>query len=241
MEALPPLVVRAHRPGRVLGVSVAAVVLLVILLLLAYWFGREGPGSPVAALQSERAGMAAEMEDLRERNAALQDRIAVLERTSQIDREASLQIVETLKSLQDSTLDLREELSFYQDIVGSTARGTGLTVQSMRLRQETEEQSRYRFKLVLTSNARGDTVYEGVVEISVSGQHDGVARRLHLAELSGDPEAKPAFRFSHFQRLEGVLVLPAGFTPQRLSLEISVQSNPKSQLEKSFEWADLFG
>ncbi len=81
--------------------------------------------SQIQALEKERLALEAERETLRKR-------VALLERSSQIDREAALQLSGELKSEQEERLKLVNELALLKRIVSSSVTTEGLYVQGFR-------------------------------------------------------------------------------------------------------------
>ena len=72
------------------------------------------------------------------------------------------------------------------------------------------------------------------MEFAVEGVRDGKLTTLNWDELHQKPDA-PAqdYSFRYFQRLGGSVILPAGFTPQRV--EVTLRGSGAS-VEQAFDW-----
>lgn len=64
-----------------------------------------------------RAQLEAELMELREENAQLRERVVLAERSSQINQQAAMEVKRNLTALQDELLALRQEVTFYRNIV----------------------------------------------------------------------------------------------------------------------------
>jgi len=48
-----------------------------------------------------------------------------------------------------------------------------------------------------------------------------------------------AYTFRYFQELEQEVILPIGFTPDRIDVEISPQDPKGEQILESFQWSEI--
>ena len=234
------LVIRPHDPWR----RIATLVLLLAILLLAGWllygYGRAQAGFDNAELIAERDRLAEQLRRLERENTELRGRNTVLNRTIQIDRQAYAQVEQSLKELQDELLELREEVVFYRGIVAPAETARGLNVTSFKLEPIDQERA-YRFKLVLTQLKQNDRVVRGKARIYVDGIVDGVRRQLGLKGLSGGVLDDLRVRFRFFQNIEGDIVLPEGFVPSRVVVEVLPLGKGAVRLKKAFDWSEVIG
>ncbi|MCI0401763.1 MAG: hypothetical protein L0Y67_00805 [Gammaproteobacteria bacterium] len=234
------LVVKSHRPARIAVLLALGIVVLGMMVwyLLDYsrWryiYGEMADSRNQKILWEINRSLEAETTRLRER-------VAILERAGEVEKRAGNDVQETLKLLQDEIFDLREELSFYQGIVIATGTAKGLTVQGLYLEPLGQEQH-YRYKLVLTHVAKSDRVAEGMVDMVVEGDLGGVSKRFRLQEIADHTPVDLSFRFKYFHKLEGAMVLPAGFQPRRVFVELHPKDKTQSKVERVFDWPELAG
>ncbi len=219
-----------------------ALALLLVAALLAMWlsyeYGRRQAGFDSMAAARQRDALRQTIEDLEAQNQALSSRIAILQQASEVDRHAYEEVEQTLRTLQDEILEMREEVTFYRGIVGPADVNSGLQVQSFMARQNDQDNG-YHFRLIMVQYGRQTRAVRGIVRVSLSGIQDGVQRRLGLNELGDPGRAQLKFRFRYFQELNGDIVLPEGFVPIQVILNIIPQGKGAKPSEKTFNWSDV--
>ncbi len=234
----PRLIVKSHRPSRAWVLRGLLAAGVVIAAYLIYEFGRMDGGFRTVAAASEESVLKARILDLEQRNSALRERIALVETSRDIDEEAYKQVEYRLTELQAQILKQREELEFYRGIVSPADGASGLKIQEFRIVSGAED-SLFRLRLVLVQAMKHDRRVSGVVNVSVDGARDGQPVRLTLAELTpteGDSGAL-AYSFRYFQNFEHDVVLPEGFLPDRVNIEISPKGRSARTIRQSYDWA----
>jgi len=221
-----------------------AVFLLTIMLSTTVWFLLDE--SHWAFIKS-RVAMGQETRRLWEvnrkldqENKRLNERMIMLERSSQIDNQAAADVHEEMKRLQDEIYKLKEELVFYQGIVTSSGASEGLKIQSLRVVELPEAQN-YHFKLILTHITKDDIVAEGTIEILLEGMQDGAARELNIADVAQTESLDLSFKFRNFKRLAGDMSLPEGFTPRRVNVRLQPKDPKLSVVKRVFNWSEVLG
>lgn len=193
----------------------------------------------VARLEMQRKSMLRENQQLSEENDDLKARVAILERSKQIDSKAYADLDIYLKQLQGEILELREEVAFYRGIVSSNET-KGVLIHTFIVEREGSTDA-YRYSLVLTRNMRNDRLVTGTVNLSVSGEMHGDLKQLSLKEVSDSDSPELKFRFKHFQRLEGRMTLPKGFVPHRVYVKVQTRGKRATDAEKTFDWSRAVG
>lgn len=232
-------VIRPHRPLRRVALVVAAFVALAIVGYLLHLRERSADARDIAALEQERDSLRQQVTELDVRNAAMRERLAILERARQVDGKAYSEVGQHLRSLQDEVLALKEEVAFYRGIV-SAGKEQGLNIQTFVL-DKNGTGNAYRFQLVLTQNMKRAKVVSGTVKLSVTGEQGGQSRRLGLDELSADRARALEFQFKYFQRLEGSFTLPEGFVPRQVHVNATASGKKPKNVEQAFDWQSLVG
>ncbi len=232
-------VVARHRPWRAAAAVLMALGTLLTAVVLAYAYGRAKVSAEYVAARSERdvlgeslAGYVAENEELRRR-------VAILDRASQVDKRAKAAVEKYVIGLQDEIYGLKEEVAFYRGIV-SSRRGKGLNIQSFTVRPGNGVGD-YRYQLVLTRDMKSDKVVSGTVSMAVTGEQGGRARRLSDGELQYGQDRRIQFQFKYFQKIEGSIILPADFAPQRVVVQVIVSGARDAVTEKTFDWPRPIG
>lgn len=193
----------------------------------------------VTRLEMQRKSMLKENEQLTGENDDLKARVAILERSKQIDDKAYADVDTYLKQLRGEILELREEVAFYRGIVSSNET-KGVLIHTFIVEREGSTDA-YRYSLVLTRNMRNDRLVSGTVNLLVSGEMHGDLKQLSLKEVSDSDSSALKFRFKHFQRLEGRMTLPKGFVPHRVVVNVQTRGGRRTDVEKAFDWSRAVG
>jgi hypothetical protein len=227
----PSLVVRSHDPAQRWRV---------LMLWVFAWLASLAVASAGIMLLRDRVSAAADTvarDRLHRDNAGLQQRIAVLERSEQVARAANGDLQQVLRDRQEQISALRADLGFFSRLTGSGARREGLAVQSLHLAPAAEPRV-YNFTVTITQNLKAGQLAGGRARLSVTGTHGGKLATLTWSELAADQDrAGLGFSFKYFQQLKGALMLPAGFTPNRIHAEADA-GGEMGRAEQDFAWSE---
>lgn len=231
------MVVRPHRPLRNGIIYTVLAVLVFATIAGAFEFGRLRAGFNASEVERQRQHREGELAALTQQNRDLRERIAVLERSSEIDREAREQVQENLSAMQDEVLELREQLAFYRGIVSPEDAQAGLRVQSFEIHSGPANDL-YHFRLVLIQAIKHDRRASGQVEVVVHGVRAGEPASIPLRELVTDDMDEMKYSFKYFQDFEGDLRLPADFTPARVDIAVLPGGRASNAIRRTVEWSD---
>jgi hypothetical protein len=214
---------------------------------------------PVRALGRERDALADELANLRQQ-------VVACERVQQIEQERDRSAQAQLKAAQDERLALVKEVSALKRLVSEGARSAvsvqGLTLVAMDgehaggsgavpglVAKEGEyavgkgpasatgsAQREYRYGFTVSQLVEGVGETSGSIDIKVSGRQGDKDKTLSLKQLKGSRPTKLAMRFDHFQTIEGQLVLPEGFEPKALTVEIRPAGDKLIASAETFPW-----
>lgn len=230
---IPRLVVREYDRGGRWRRWLLLAVLWAGSLALVWLFGREVIGAPSARSAAEAGASRKELQALDAELDELRSRLAVAERAEQVAQAATQTLQENLREREQEIAALRADLGFYQRLVGGSDRRT-LGVHTVTLKAVPDTRS-YNFVLTLTQNLKKSALTAGTAQIALEGVRDGVVVTIPWQQLAA-PGATPDLRFSfkYFQRLEGMLSVPAGFTPNRILVSASTSGGERTQ--QAFAW-----
>ena len=228
----------SHIPG--LGRNwVQKVTVAVALLFGAYLifeFGRIQANYNIVDATTARQALVIESKGLEDEIVALKQEIALLETHRDIDREAYQVVEANLGDLQRKIQEQREAIAFYRGIVSPADGGRGLRVQDLKLTKGKDE-GQYHVRLVLVQVMQHDRSVKGEVDFSIEGAQDGVNMTYALEQLlPTDADSNWAFSFRYFQDFDRELVLPAGFTPERVNIEVISRTKSIASVKQSFLW-----
>ena len=166
----------------------------------------------------------------------LEDRIIMLERTAQIERQTVVMLQGEMIKQQDDVFKLRKELEFYQGIMSSAGESRGLNIQGLRI-EETSQPRSYYFKLILTHVSKSDKMAAGRLSILLEGVQDDILRTIDIRELTLSKSLSLVFKFSSFERIEGSMLLPDGFVAHRVIVRARQEGKKTTpEMERIFDW-----
>jgi hypothetical protein len=163
---------------------------------------------------------------------ALKQELANTKRAEFISRSANNQIQSALAEKDEQLAGLKADLDFYERLVGSSGRRHGLIVHNAEFVPESD--GAWQYTIILTQNINRGGTTAGQMRFDIDGVSAGKLKTVGWNELLQDATAPgQKFSFRYFQQLEGSVMLPPGFTPQRVRVSLK---GPFGGVEKSFSW-----
>lgn len=170
---------------------------------------------------------------LREKNDTLTQEVATLHRSRQVERTATQAVQATLAERDQEIAALRNDVAFYERLVGSSAQRMSLTVHSVKL--EPSGKQGWQYAVTLTQTLKKASMTRGTLAMQIEGLRNGKPETVGWNELGPEGGAPVPFSFKYFQQIEGSLVLPEGFVPHRLKVRLDSDAG---KVEKVFPWQE---
>ena len=212
------------------------VVLILVIGYLIFEFGRIRAGYDILEAANISQGYEDRISQLDKEIINLKQEVAILETNRDVDRESYKAVEVQLTALQAKIQEQRDAIAFYRGIVSPTDGNAGLRVQDLKVTRGKVERE-FSVRLVLVQAMKHDRKVSGDVILTVVGDQNGVETSYPLAQLVSDEEEKAwAFSFRYFQNFDRQLVLPDGFTPERITVEVRSRTRSISSIEESFAW-----
>ena len=216
-------------------------VLIVVCGYLVFEFGRIQANYNVVDAARERQAFTDRIAELQAEIVSLKESVALLETHADIDSEAYKEVEGSLTRLQATIQEQQDEIAFYRGIISPKDGASGLRVQNLRLSRGADERS-YNVRLVLVQALKHDRKVSGDVNLTIEGTQDGASASYAYAQLLPDTaEGNWAFSFRYFQDFDREIVLPDGFTPERINIEVRSRTRSISSIEESFAWTNSLG
>ena len=226
----------SHSRGRVISTRLVIATLVVVCAYLVYEFGRIQANYNIVEAGRERQAYEARIDELDDEIAILKETIASLETNRDIDRSAYKDVEGSLVDLQAKIQEQTNEIAFYRGIVSPADGVAGLRVQEMRLTRSATERA-YNVRLVLVQSLKHDRTVSGDVGLYVEGVQDGSDVSYPYSQLlAGEAESQWPFKFRYFQDFDREIVLPDGFTPESIRIEVRSKTRSISSIEERFAW-----
>ncbi|MEI2433151.1 hypothetical protein RDV84_02870 [Lysobacter yananisis] len=234
MSKTPPprFVIVQQQPDKRPYIWSAVGVAWAVSLALAWWWSQSLAAPQLPKLKVELDQTRRELRQRQSELDKLAQREANLQRSDQISRAANKQVQSSLAQREEEISDLRADVAFYERLVGATAPAKGLNVHSVEFHAEAG--GTWRYQIVLTQNLNRGAVSSGGLQFQVEGVRGGKLASVGWDELHQKSKA-PAqdYSFRYFQTLDGSVMLPAGFTPQRIRVSLRGEN---ASIEQRFAW-----
>lgn len=227
----PRIIQADSRPS--LWLWILALVAIGLWTWQVYDYGLRHAADPVVSESDEEEALRTRIAELEQERDELRFLAAKHERSSQIDREAAQAIRGEIESLEDERAELQLEAEKLRSLVSEG--GDRLEVTEYSLRKTGERRYRYQFKV--TRDIEGAKKLEGWVTLRVAGLSSGESEELSLPELTGGSLDIHRLGFKHYQTIDGDLQLPAGFEPDRLTIEVTPIGTQFKAFTISYDWA----
>ena len=162
----------------------------------------------------------------------LRQRESTLARSDQISRAANAEVQDALAERDEEIAALRADVAFYERLVGSTSQRKGLSVHVAEFAPEAG--GTWRYQIMLTQTLNRGAISQGQMRFSVEGVRDGKLAAVQWDELHQQRGAPgQTYSFRYFQQLDGNVMLPHGFTPQRVKVTLNGED---AAVEQAFDW-----
>ena len=230
-----------HGTGRTLAVRVFFIGLVVVSAYLVFEYGRIKAGYNVVDAVSIHQAYEDHIVALDNDIIELRQKIALLETHRDVERVAYKEVEVSLLALQAKIEEQRNAIAFYRGIVSPIDGNSGLRVQDLKVTRGKSERE-FNVRIVLVQAMKHDRKVSGDVNLSVAGSQDGVETTYTFAQLLADGADKRwVYSFRYFQDFNRWLVLPDGFTPESITIEVHYRTRSISSIEASIYWVTSQG
>ncbi len=233
-DRLGKLVIRSHAPRRrALGLVAAAAGALMVVYG-AFELGRYDAGYRV--VDSVRGAVAADrrIRDLEAENGRQRQQLEVADVARRIDREGYKQVERSLGDMQSQIARLTQDLSFYRGLVQPDSL-VHVKVQTMQI-VPGPVAGHFGLKFVLMQTGKPDKPVAGSVALSVDGLLRGKPASLTFAQISPGRRDGLAYAFRYFEDYDETVVIPPGFEPTRVGMEIRANRDALHAFRQAFVW-----
>jgi hypothetical protein len=235
-DGRPNLVIRTHSPSRRLILIGVIVLIAAFALYIVYELGRFNAGYDRLEVAQQRTELEVEIERLNKSNRELRTQLAELD-TIRIGRaREQAEVTRTIGDLQAQVARQTQELAFYRGIVAQGAAAVGVKVQQVHITAGAKPQH-FMLHVALVRSVRPDSVAVGSIALSVDGTTaDSKPLTLDLPALTPAKQKELPFNFRYFENLDQDVVLPAGFKPEKMAVEVRSNKKDVAPASQSFPW-----
>ena len=229
------LVIRTYAPFRRWLIIGGSAVLGLLSLYVAFEVGRDAAGSAGLEAEASLGGLQQRIADLEAGNRELRLKVASQE-TAQVGQgRERAEVARTIGELQAQIARQAQDLAFYRGIAGDAAAAPPVRIQQFRV-SALGERGRFALRLVLGRPVRPEDVVNGTLGFIIEGTLGDQPASLELAELTAERLGELRFNYRYLQTFEQEIVLPAGFRPERSTVEVRVARKGVEPIRQTFLW-----
>lgn len=230
-----------HGTGRTWLVRAVVVALIIVSGYLVFEFGRIEAGYDIIEAGNSSQAYEQHIDQLDGEISVLKQEVAILETNITVDHESYKEVEANLTTLQIKIQEQRDAIAFYRGIISPTDGNSGLRVQDLKLTRGKAERE-FNVRLVLVQAMKHDRKVSGDVNLTIVGDQNGIETTYVFAQLiPNDADKAWVYSFRYFQDFDRLLVLPDGFTPERITVEVRSRTRSISSIEESFAWVTSQG
>jgi len=218
------------------GWYLAVVAIAISALVGVFIFGRYFALSDLSSTKSHLKEASTELSKSQLELRYLKEQLVMQRQSSQVDSHSSIQLVDSVKKLQQSQNDLEAELQFYRRIMAPEMAKDGLKVDGFQI-SSSDNPNQYHFRLTLIQAGKQSQYLKGDIRIQVNGLLNGKKTAYDVRELGIFKPKHFDFQFKYFQNIQGVLQLPSGFTAKNIRISGKTKGRGKRQeIDESINW-----
>ncbi len=168
---------------------------------------------------------------------SFRQRVGVLEKGGEVDRQAAEGIRQTVKELKIQVATLEEEVIFYKGIMAPSGQDKGLRISKIII-QPLEKMSMYRYSIMMTQVADNTSYIKGLAAVNFVGIEEGKRKIIPLRELDQKiNELGVKFSFRYFQEIAGEVTMPASFKVEQVQVVLQSSGSKAQRVEETIEWS----
>lgn len=203
-----------------------------VTLAATWWWASHTAAPRLAAAQAELEQARNQVREQTGRLNALAQRETSLGVSDRISRTANQELQESLAQRDEEIASLRADVAFFERLVGETAPRKGLSVHVAEFTRGSG--GTWHYQIMLTQTLNRGAISEGQMRFAVEGVRKGQLATVSWEDLHQRPGmAGQAYSFRYFQQLNGNVMLPDDFTPQRVRVRLV---GGEASMEQTLDW-----
>jgi hypothetical protein len=225
----PKLSVKTHVawPLRALGIG-CVLAIVGWMVWTGFDAGRLLGGFYKSEAEERRSQLETQVATLSEENRQLLSRLTRLESEAQMAKGAQDSLTRQALALQTENTQLKEELSYLQQLVSGNSKEGAITVHRATVERDGPEQVRVRM-LIVQGGARG-VVFTGQLSLGLELLQDG--KRQHISLPEEQPETAMALKlnFTYYQRIDVAVKVGPGASVRTLQTRVFQAGSPQPRV-----------
>jgi hypothetical protein len=231
-----PLVVRQRSSTLRSILVLAAGAVGLFALYVMYELGRFNAGYDRQAAAQQRTELAVQIEHLEKSNRELRTQLAEYD-TIRIGRaRKQAEVAHSIGDLQAQVARQSQELAFYRGVVAQGAAALGVKIEQVRV-TAAQRPGAFNLHLSLVRTEKADSEAIGTMQVTLDGTGAAGARTLDLAGMTAGRQRELRYNLRYVQTFDQELVLPAGFKPEQLAIEMQSSHKEIAPISQTFLWS----
>ncbi|EAW42184.1 hypothetical protein MGP2080_05567 [marine gamma proteobacterium HTCC2080] len=221
----PRTIIRRDHPRRALVVRALFIVVLAGLLVSAFLLGH-------------RTGLITHV-PINDGSDDFRARVIELETRAELDKRALITLMESLANSRGVVTELEGELAFYREVMAPEELAEGVRLRMPRF-IATADPLRWRYELVVQQGRPAENRFIGELRLRLQGTVLEQLEVLNLTDLDERLAREPLpINFRYFQRFEGEILLPPGFTPERVEVDVVLRKPKQKSVSVAHDWSEV--
>ena len=222
----PRMTIKNHLPWPLRAVFIAIVVGLGgAMAMWAYDLGRSFTGFKPGATTAQLAEVQEQLKQITTERDKFETTVNAAESQLNIERSLQSQLARQIKTLESENTKLKEDLAFFESLLPTDTGAQGITIR--RLKAEMLEPTQLRYRLLLMQGGKVAHDFAGNYQLIVTLVQDGKSAMMTFPKPDEADKYKLSFR--HYQRIEGVLTIPAGAVPKSIQIKVLEKGTLRAQ------------
>lgn len=211
--------------------------LLVIAVAVGCFYGgRYSNIEGHQALELERNELQKQLVSADQEIRTYRQRVGVLEKGGEVDRQATEGIRQTVKELKTQVATLEEEVSFYKGIMAPSGQDKGLRISKINI-QPLDQPNTFRYSIMMTQVADNSSYIKGLAAINFVGYENGKRKIILLRELDEKiSDLGVKFKFRYFQEVAGEISMPENFKVEQVQVVLQSSGSKAQRAEETIDW-----
>lgn len=229
------LVIKRRTPGFRVWRLIWLILLIIATGIGGFVFGYFDSRTQIKMLTEEKRYLTDGLRNSEQTIDDLSQRVAVLQKGGEVDREVADNFRETVRELSENVANLEQEVAFYKGIMAPGSADNGLRISKIEILPLGGRQ--FNYSVMLTQVVDNTNFIQGEVAVNIIGLRNGEREVLALRDLDAAvTELGIDFRFRYFQEIKGSISVPADFTPQQMQVVLQSRGANSQRVEETKTW-----
>lgn len=230
-----------HRPIRLMLLWALTIILLLCALAAVHFYTVYHERKTLLSPEQTEA-LRKQLDELTTANQAFQEQLTHYQVTSDVDHQAAESVRKQVLEQQEKIGALERSVAVYRMMLSKDYRNPkGVSYGTFSVTPNAQENS-FHLKLAIQKLSESEGDFEGELRWLVVGREADKEKKYSLHQLAIAKENEPALTeiipvsFKIFQNIEVDVVLPQGFVPARIELQVTSPRRDATRVDGQMEW-----